>query len=392
MEAAKIYIHLEPINTLIPWLQDQLPYSGPLLRRIQSSHFLFNPPIGYCLTTFPPNRDGPPTDAPWMAAWINIYSWPETQVWVFSSLEPEASISPSSSLSEFNADTQSIETARVQFHKLVSYIRNELVPPYLATLKPGSLKPEINELTSDGTPKNNAHAPTSLLIGSTHSALFALLQETPPSFPPMHATATDGPHCLKYLFRSPSYKAQGKPNEVTLPTGYRFHDRAGREGVKFEHLDIVLSRTYIRRTKPGLNRMTSAALYFDPQREGESAQLERTNNGEAEDSPIGWVFLAYDGSIAVLHVEPEHRGRGLAVALAREIIKRAMDKNTKFALDLGGHTSEKEEGWVFADVVETNAASHRVMEKLDGEVRWTHCWVIAEVCVPEECAYCARNS
>jgi hypothetical protein len=37
--------------------------------------------------------------------------------------------------------------------------------------------------------------------------------------------------------------------------------------------------------------------------------------------PIGWAFLGFDGSLCSSHAEPEHRARGLAGVVGREVME-----------------------------------------------------------------------
>lgn len=128
--------------------------------------------------------------------------------------------------------------------------------------------------------------------------------------------------------------------------------------------------------------LASAVVYHDED------GMDRTQDGEDdEENPVSWVFLGYDGSLMTLHVEPEHRGKGLAVQVGQEVMRSGMSADSNL-FELGGDTSE-EKGWVFADVMVDNVASRRVMEKMGGEVEWTLAWAVVEVCQEGECSYCA---
>lgn len=96
--------------------------------------------------------------------------------------------------------------------------------------------------------------------------------------------------------------------------------------------------------------------------------------GDGEETPIAWVFLGLDGSLATLFVEPEHRGKGIAEALSREVMRRGMAEG-----GIWREVGEDGEVWVHANVLATNRASRRVLEKLGGEVGWTNTWTVVEL-------------
>jgi len=104
--------------------------------------------------------------------------------------------------------------------------------------------------------------------------------------------------------------------------------------------------------------------------------------------PIAWAFLGYDGSLTNLHVEVNYRGRGLAGCMVTKLFENvekifageaSLDKD----IDNGGQIPETgtgneteirvpgtgmrlDAGWAHADVMRSNHASTRVMEKLGG--------------------------
>jgi GNAT superfamily N-acetyltransferase len=116
------------------------------------------------------------------------------------------------------------------------------------------------------------------------------------------------------------------------------------------------------------------------------------DNGSASDAnqdelenemPIAWAFLGVDGAVATLHVEPEHRGRGLALSLSKEVMRRGMEAEGVFgAKNVGLVDCEMRgfvEDWVHAEVAGYNKASRRVMEKIGGKVLTTVLWTVIEV-------------
>jgi GNAT superfamily N-acetyltransferase len=105
---------------------------------------------------------------------------------------------------------------------------------------------------------------------------------------------------------------------------------------------------------------------------------------EGDEMPIAWGFLGVDGAVATLHVEPEHRGKGLALALSKQVMRRGMADEGIFGADRSWISDEvvreKVGGWVHTEVAQYNGASRRVMEKIGGEVLTTAMWTVIELC------------
>jgi GNAT superfamily N-acetyltransferase len=102
-----------------------------------------------------------------------------------------------------------------------------------------------------------------------------------------------------------------------------------------------------------------------------------------DEMPIAWAFLGVDGAVATLHVEPEHRGRGLALSLSKEVMRRGMAAEGVFGAKKLGIVDEETrafvEDWVHAEVAGYNKASNRVMEKIGGTILTTVLWTVIEL-------------
>lgn len=154
-------------------------------------------------------------------------------------------------------------------------------------------------------------------------------------------------------------------------------------------------------------KMPSLAIYYDSGNSNNSNNNNIDNSEchpsekEEEEMPIAWGFMSVDGSLATLHVEPEHRGQGLAVTLSKEIMRRAMtmtvDKSqerkrgifrfrkedqsdSSSSSSSSNNENDDRDAWAHADVATTNIASRRVMEKIGGKIAWTDTWTVIEVC------------
>lgn len=414
---------------ILPLLAGHLPHSISLLRRIQ--HGLAHPtPTAKILATFPPGTH-PPDDAPWLAARVDLFRGRETQMIVYSSLEAHTSNKPitiaagsdskfpantSYIVSTFDAPQSVLDGHRHQLVSLLAYIKTNLLPTYLASLpvsvsasaekEESKLEIAHNGSDPDPDPESNpgststkeisksvtlipAPSPHAFLLGSLHTALFSLLQRSGSAVFAASKAAVDGssadpvpglrvhrfddPPYAKFFFRRAGFSlSQG----TALPTGYRFHDRLGRVGVLESQLDLVQSRTHIPRPRDQLRLIPGSALYVDVDQQGEG-------EGEEEEMPIAWAFLGVDGALATLHVEPEHRGKGLALALSKETMRRGLASDGVFGsagIDVDESMAAEVEGWVHTEVAQYNVASRRVMEKIGGEVLSTVTWTVIEVC------------
>ncbi|KAL4820296.1 hypothetical protein BDW67DRAFT_153871 [Aspergillus spinulosporus] len=413
------YIH-EPPYTLLTYLSSHLPRSGPLFRRIQ--HQINSPspsPTARVLASFSEEdqlSDSDPAQ-PWIIAYADIHRGPDTQVWVFSSLESK----PKHTITESEK-----QIAKSQLLSLFTFIRTDLVPPYLDWVS--STQPVHNtEVEETGVKKIPPHPLSSVLLGSVHELVVGLIVELAGEEKRLRIHRGQNFFYAKYCFPSSSFEHEDVYTKQLEESGYTFTDSAGRYGITERHIPLVKSRTNIPRSTQALLAMGGVALYHSPSPshpQGQGPVKEGVQ--DAEEMPIAWAFLGFDGSLSSLHVEPAHRGKGLAVAVGREVMKRGLrvfgpsysfldSRSRPYSNDKGNsntdsnskgdrvvsearHTSamngstgagpelsvglrqesEKEE-WFFADVAVENTASRRVMEKMGGEALWDVAWVVVEV-------------
>ncbi|KIW93172.1 uncharacterized protein Z519_05777 [Cladophialophora bantiana CBS 173.52] len=382
---------------------------------------------------------------PWIAAHIDLVNAGQTQVWVFASWEadgrdpfpssmstsastsqslspsPAFSSSPSSSSSSTNSSASSPASpvhdalVRALFH----YIRNDLVPSL-----PTSPPDEWLELQRTGKYLSTPYSRDKVLFGTVGEKLWR-------HFPLQARTRTDAGY-WKYLFRVfegekslPSSSSSslslsqnqhhnyddeggggdretrtpptssGVPSSSIplLPPGYEFGP------MRPSDLQTVLDRTPIPRTLATLRQFVSLGLFH---------RGEQASPGSGRGPAVGWGFLGKDASLSSLHTEPEHRGKGLAVALGRELLRRqhvvspsdaAAEAGVEVEEGKGGEIAHGEVGhghgnisrkptirsspsttgaktftWAHADVSQSNTASRRVMEKLGGVALWMVMW------------------
>jgi RimJ/RimL family protein N-acetyltransferase len=121
-------------------------------------------------------------------------------------------------------------------------------------------------------------------------------------------------------------------------------------------------------------------MYADSKIELQAHPSDNSNAAEGSgnqppvgEMPIAWAFLGIDGGLATLHVEPEYRGQNLALHVSKEAMRRGMAKG-----GIWRDRDEEGETWVHTNVLASNVASRRVMEKLGGEIGWTCTWTVVE--------------
>ncbi|KAL4760022.1 uncharacterized protein BDW70DRAFT_72767 [Aspergillus foveolatus] len=414
------YIHEPPYTLLLTYLSSHLPHSGPLFRRIQ--HQINSPsrsPTARVLASFSEEENCLPdsnAEHPWIIAYTDIHQGPDTQVWVFSSLESK----PKHAITEPEK-----RIAKTQLLSLFTFIRTHLVPPYLDWVSSTQLvyKTELEEI---GVKKIPPHPLPSVLLGSVHELVVGLVVELAGEEKRLRIHRGQNVFYAKYCFPSSSFEHEDVYTKQLEELGYTFTDSTGRYGITERHIPLVKSRTNIPRSTEALLAMGGVALYYSPPSPSHphGGPVKESVQG-AEEMPIAWAFLGFDGSLSSLHVEPEHRGKGLAVAVGREVMKRGVsvfgpsytfldsysrprsngsgnsnaDSNSKgdrvasearHTSALNGSTGaapelpvrlgqENEEEWFFADVAVGNTASRRVMEKMGGKALWDVAWIVVEV-------------
>jgi GNAT superfamily N-acetyltransferase len=351
------------LQTLVPSLERLLPSSTPLLRRIQFD--IAHPQdTAYYLASanLAPQSPGDDDNGPWIAAYVDLFAAQETQVWIYSSLEADVDNGHDddnphiSTFSSVSPERQAV--ARRQIWDLLQYINRELMPAFEAYYHK-TLAATTTTSTHKVIPP---HKPPAMLLGTLHTGLIQLLSSndsyTNATFRPgLKVHRYDVTPYVKYIFDPSIFQTAGD-EEHTLPRGYRY----GEQGLLPQHVELVRSRTHIPREPQTLLSMPSVVVYHD-----DSKEIEEENGP----SPVAWGFMWLDGSLATLHVEPEHRGKGLAVLLSREIMRRGMDS--------GKYGTAGPLAYTHTDVALENTASRRVMEKVGGQGRWSITWTVVEV-------------
>lgn len=109
-------------------------------------------------------------------------------------------------------------------------------------------------------------------------------------------------------------------------------------------MEFVISRTDTPRTEETLARLGCLALRYRAPSAGDAEKTRaegegKREGGEEKGELIAWAFLGVDCSLSSLHVEPQHRGKGLAKSVTRKLFEElAKDPLSVGFRPLEGHT------------------------------------------------------
>ncbi|KAL8996455.1 MAG: hypothetical protein Q9169_004049 [Polycauliona sp. 2 TL-2023] len=207
-----------------------------------------------------------------------------------------------------------------------------------------------------------------------------LIPPPPPSSPP--------------TFQPQSY--QEAENESTipkttslLPSGYIF------DSLTTSDLQTCVRKTDIPRTAATLAPLKNACVRYThihnqpgssisdttPSANGNGKGQIKEREKEEREELVAWVFLASDGSLSSLFVEPAHRGRGLARGVVRRLLLLLLmltesgEVGDRDDGDGGRGEEEKGKGWVSSDVYLDNEGGRGVAAGVGGKEAWICRWV-----------------
>lgn len=350
---------VEHAQLLLRALHTYLPYSLPLYRRIQFSLARPNPPFAQIFDSYSLLHPKSSTESsaanwlsvvsrqtqasrqiPWLAAHIDLSATGETQVWAFASWE----------LPEYRTEettAQVLDTRTSLLKKLFEKIYDKDVPHIPGNAAETYLKfPKLQR-------GQQTFSASRILMGALHSDIRNLL--------PKEASVRLDQGPIKYLFTpecyaQPSHEPANVESTVRMPTNYRFRP------LQTEHIQIVLDRTRVPRTVKTMKSLFSVGLFYND-----------------ETNPIGWGFLGKDASLTSLHTEPQHRGKGLAALISKELFQHQHEYFRTPKDDRAEAVFDPNVEWAHADVDESNVGSRRVMEKMGGDQQWGVSWIEVEL-------------
>ncbi|KAI0432937.1 hypothetical protein F5Y09DRAFT_113528 [Xylaria sp. FL1042] len=268
---------------------------------------------------------GEEEEVPFAAAYLDFSRGPETELWIYSSMERRLYETPVSDdgLGEGKGEKGSSNVEREEVVCAVALLR-EVKRQQDLYFVPGSAQAAEREF------------PT-ILVGNLNEVLRKRLVA-----PDVRMAIVSTGLYDKWIFEI------GKLPEVGLPEVLGGGGGEGRRWswdiVRKEDIGFTISRTKIPRRERTMRLLPSTALYLD------------------DGMPIAWAFLGPDSSLSSLHCEEPYRGRGIAKAVAVRVLRDHLK-------DYGG---DGYYGW--ADVAPDNLQSQGVCRSLNGQPRWQISW------------------
>ncbi|KAM7207009.1 hypothetical protein V8F33_000108 [Rhypophila sp. PSN 637] len=348
-------------DELLTELENHLPFSIPVLRRIQFANKFPGKPgstqFTHVLWAFYEDDEQKRKKQDFAAAYVDLSRGPETQCWIYCTLED--------SFSDYYSETAppiSVQQDRglpKQLSEKEQSLADELVLTILRRMwdisraghsssynpvpKPGPEPDddgEESELEADNNnlgdlDYNNSAKQHTVLIGSLHETIRKrLLKLGVKMFKTKNVPAEiDWEFCNKWLFRVEDFPDSSSSSR-TSETGVL---QLKFDKVKRDDIPLILARTSIDRKPETLLRL-----------------------------PIAWAFTGLDGTLMTLHVEPSYRGLGVAKLIACKIMKDS--------LSLYGN-----DGWGAADVFVANSQSQGVCKSIGGKAWWTLSWALVDL-------------
>ncbi|KAK6205829.1 Uroporphyrinogen decarboxylase in heme biosynthesis [Pestalotiopsis sp. IQ-011] len=261
MSEPMVTTHARPTPQLLSLLCAHLPHSLPLLRRLQ---FAAGNPAGTTEHSRILFSGSSPEDhdAVFAAAYVDVSRGPETEAWVYSSLEGR------------KTDGDGAEAEDRHVLALLRAVR--------------ALRDEYDA----SNPERERQKPT-VLFGTLGDAVRLRLLNL--GVVSTYVTVWD-----KWVFR-----LAGLPGGAVAAA--ERHMAAGDMGwgavESGEDARLVISRTKIPRQERTLLSLPSTAIKL------------------GDGTPVAWAFLSCDGSLASLHCEEPYRGRGFAKAVAVKLMQ-----------------------------------------------------------------------
>ncbi|TFB02781.1 hypothetical protein CCMA1212_005560 [Trichoderma ghanense] len=243
---------------LVELLAAELPYSLPLLRRLQSTKFRHGT-SPHARVIFVHDSDSPLEEhhafKRYTAAYLD-FSRQETQMYIYSTLEHRRN----------KDDESSLHLYEQQLARLVS---------------------EVVRLRKEYGQKLFFTDPDRILVGSLHSRVRSILEKFDGVVEPRPTGVYD-----KWLMRRDELPSL----DESLPSSMYW------DSASLGDCQIIVSRTDIPRTAEMLVNLPNLMIKRD------------------DGSPIAWALLGTDGSLVSVHCEEPYRRRGLAKKLATKLL------------------------------------------------------------------------
>ncbi|KAL8680921.1 MAG: hypothetical protein Q9186_002933 [Xanthomendoza sp. 1 TL-2023] len=384
------------------------------------------PPLSSASTTL--NLETPPAPPfEFAAAWVDRSCAPETECWIFSTWEIRdghgnfgafptsmgAGIDYSFMGKEGTGDGIT-EEARGGLLAILNAVAELPYPLTAASSLPsrrrvdGGLEDVAGEEKEEDDnekkkEKEKEKEKDILVIGSLHSSILPLLTSPTDTFTAQRvlsrsSTGNDiniiDPHGRGVLARigEPTYKfliPPSLPSPFPSPSPPPSTSNAGKippllllpgeytyGTLKREEMAICVRRTAIPRSVATFSELVNVCIRYQHHHHQPEPEVHSSREGkeeEEEEGPVAWAFLSPDGSLSSLHVEPAHRGKGLA----RAVTSKLMDALIRIGEKNG--EAGRGEGWMSSDVYWDNMGGQGVAKGVGGREGWVCRWVGADL-------------
>ncbi|KAI1174950.1 hypothetical protein F4777DRAFT_348512 [Nemania sp. FL0916] len=275
---------------------------------------------------------GARTETPFAAAYLDLSRGPETELWIYSSMERRVGSSVSAGATEANGVGielgGEVEDGEKKEGEEIAAIETACA---IALLR--AVRREQDIYFVPGSRRSLARAFPTILVGALNEVLRENLAAAG------MAIVSTGLYD-KWVFRVAELPAD---DEVPLPTPLEDGRCWVWDKVRKGDIPFMISRTEIHRTERTMKLLPSTALYLD------------------DGTPVAWAFLGPDSSLSSLHCEEPYRGKGIAKAVAVKLLKDHLKDYS-------------DDGYGWADVAPDNLGSRRVCQSLNGRVEWQISW------------------
>ncbi|KAI1368004.1 hypothetical protein F5Y08DRAFT_20181 [Xylaria arbuscula] len=273
------------------------------------------------------------------AAYLDFSRGPETELWLYSSMEARLSGEVSTTTAQRDGSSSNDNDINGERERERERQREEIACA-VALLR--EVKHQQDLYFVPGSPRALEREFPTVLVGNLNEVLRERLVAPGVGVDIVSTGLYD-----KWIFeigKLPAVKLAGDGPGDGDVDGDGDGSRWVWDVVRREHIPFTISRTKIPRRERTMKLLPSTALYSD------------------DGTPVAWAFLGPDSSLSSLHCEEPYRGRGIAKAVAIRVLRD----------HLGDYNDDAYYGW--ADVAPDNVQSQGVCKSLNGEPRWQISW------------------
>ncbi|KAI0200118.1 hypothetical protein F4808DRAFT_461259 [Astrocystis sublimbata] len=269
-------------------------------------------------------KGGRERETPFAAAYLDFSRGPETELWIYSSMEARAREGHAAKDAEGKSQDQQEKEGWKEGEKEEEEEEEEEEETACAIALLREVKKLQDLYFTPGSARAEERDHPDVLVGNLNEVVRERLAKV--GLDIVSTGLYD-----KFIFRVDALPDVGVPE--VLEGGKRLI----WDKLRLEDIPFAISRSSIQRTERTVKLLSSTALYLD------------------DGTPIAWAFLGPDSSLNGLHCEVPYRGRGLAKAVAVKVLR---DHLKDFSDD--GH------GW--ADVAPDNLQSQGEPFELGSEL------------------------